>query len=215
MFNLKNQHAIKGRSVMQRVYVTFSILSLLALFLTGCGLTSKLAEPPLSENFATKGTCNVPELIDGSMYTTAKTLQPEYVKGSEQESSRFSEATITFKEPRDIKKVVIKRREEDVVAVDVDLEAMVDGSWKTLKEIRGDVKPIIEARVDIVTNQFKVKVQRATRTADGKSAISKTGKQGGAGGRRGPEIDRILYDPVKLAEIELYSFQSQGETKTK
>jgi hypothetical protein len=198
---------------MQRIYVTFGMLALLALFLVGCGLTSKLAEPPLSENFAPKGTSDVPELVDGSMYTTAKALQPEYVKGQEQNASRFSEVTITLKEKKDIKKVVVRRRQEDAVAVDMDLEAMVDGNWKKIKEVRGEVKPDIVAMANVITDKIKVKVQRATRTADGKSAISATAKQGGGGSRRGPEVDRILFEPVKLAEIELYSFKTKEAVK--
>lgn len=194
---------------MQRFYLTIGMLASLALFLAGCGgVSSMLSEPPLTENYALSGTSDVPNLTDGSMYTTEKAKIPEYVRGGDQEESRFSEVTVTLKEPKDIRKIAIRRRPDDVVAVDVDIEAMVNGEWNNIKEIRGSIDSDMDARVKVVTDQIKVKIQRATRTADGKSAIA-TGPGASSGRRRGAEVDRILYDPVKLAEIELYGFKEE------
>ena len=194
---------------MQRVYLTIVLLASLTLFIAGCGgVSSMLKEPPLSENFALSSTCDIPELVDGSMYTTGKTQIPEYVRGASTDDTRFSEVNITLKEPKDIKKIVVRRRPDDVVAVDVDLEAMVNGEWKKLKEIRGNTDADISSSVSVVTDKVKVKIQRATRTADGKSALS-AAPGASSGRRRGSEVDRILYEPVKLAEIELYSFKTE------
>ncbi|MBD3181079.1 hypothetical protein GF312_02235 [Candidatus Poribacteria bacterium] len=187
---------------MQRVYITFIILTLLGIFAFGC---SFLKEPPLSENFAVEGESDVPQLVDGSMYTTGET-QRQYSREEGVDDSRFSEALITLKKPRSIRKIVVRRRPEHSVPVDIDVVVMRNGEWKTIKEVRGEVADDIEINVSTVTDQVKIKAQRATRTAKGKSGLAMAG-----GGARRTEMERLLREPIKLAEIELYGYLDTNE----
>ena len=199
---------------MQRVFVATFLASLLALFAAGCAsMSSMLAEPEWSENYALEGECDVPELNDGSMYTTGQTHPPEYVRGEQVDDSRFSDAIVTFREPKDIRKIVLRRRSEDSVPVDVDILSMADGEWETIKEVRGEVGDDIDMRIKAVTDKLRVRIQRATRTAKGKVAMSRT-TSGTRGRGRGAEMERILREPIKLAEIEIYGLKVEGESQT-
>ena len=192
---------------MQRIFVIFALVASMALFSAGCGsMKSMLSDPAWSENYALKGECTVEQMIDGSMYTAGETRPAEYKKGEEVDDSRFSEVTLTLKEPKDIRKIVLRRRSEDSVPVDLDILVMEDGDWKTLKTLRGQVGVDsergndIDIRVKVVTDQIKIRAQRATRTAKGKIAISTRDSSG----RRTAQIDRILRQPIKIAEFEVY-----------
>jgi len=203
---------------MQRVCVVGVLVTLLALLTTGCGsMKSVLADPEWSENYALEADCDVPNLIDGSMYTTGQTILPEHTRGTKAEDSRFTNVTVTLKKPKDIKRVVIRRRSEDSAVLDVDVMAMVDGEWKEVRKIRGEIGNDnasgndVDIRIKAVTDKVMVKIQRATRTADGKSAIAAA--PGSGGGRdRGAQIERLLQQPIKLAEIELYGVKAEQES---
>lgn len=203
---------------MRGVLVTIILTALLALLATGCGsMKSVLADPEWSENYSLEARCDVPKLIDGSMYTTAETLRPEHVRGTKADESRFTEVNITFKEPKDIKRVVIRRRSEDTAVLDVDVLAMIDGNWEEVKSVRGELGKDnaagndIDIRVKTTTNEIKVRVERAARTADGKSAIAVA--PGASSVRdRSAQIERLLQLPVKLAEIELYGVKAEAES---
>ena len=189
---------------MQRILVAIVLVSVLA---TGCAVVSSmLSDPEWSENYALKGECNVEQMVDGSMYTTGKTQPPEYVKGERADDSRFNDVILTLKEPKDIRRINIRRRSEDTVAMDLDIYAWVDGEWQISKEVRGAVGQDnekgndVDIRVKMVTDRVKIRAQRATRTAKGKSALSKTGV-------RTTEMERALREPIVFAEIELYGLK--------
>ncbi len=203
---------------MRKAFVVTILLISLALLATGCSsMKAVFADPEWSDNYALQGRCDVPKLIDGSMYTTGETILPEHVRGAKADDSRFTNVTITLKEPKEIRRVVIRRRSEDAAVLDVNILAMVDGDWKQIKTIRGELGKNNDSGNDIammvkaLTDKIMVKAQRATRTADGKSALAAS--PGASGGRdRSAQIERMLQQPIKLAEIELYGVKAKEES---
>ena len=195
---------------MQRFFpVAAVLLPLLAVFAVGCGgVSSMLKEPEWTENYALAGECDIEQLNDGSMYTTAATHPAEYIRGQQMDDSRFTDTNITLKEPKDIRRIVVRRRSEDSIPVDLDILAMLNGELQTIKEVRGAAKDDVEIRVKIVTDQFRIRAQRATRTSKGKVAITKS-TSSATGRARTAEMDRVLRQPPKFAEIELYGFKAE------
>lgn len=190
------------------VSIMLTVLGSIAI--VGCSI---LAEPEWAKLDATS---DLEQLTDGSMYTTAQPRVPQYVKGETREDSRFTEAIVKLRSPQEVRRIVIRRRQEDSVAIDVNVYAKLGEDWKVMKEIRGEVKNDIDIRISPVkTDQIKVEVQRAARTADGKSAISvSTGRSGTrrVGGQAGAgEIERLLREPVKIAEIEIYGLGAKQQ----
>jgi hypothetical protein len=208
----------------QRVYLFASLLALV-LFIAGC---ASLAEPQWAKLDVTS---DIEQFTDGSMYTTGQTQNPEYVKGEKLDDSRFTEAYVSLKSPQDIKRILIRRRAEDAVATDLNIFAMVNKEWQPVKEVRGDEKAEIDVRVNTVkTDKIKIRAQRSLKTSTGKSAVQQGGganKQGGArrAGQAGAgEAERVLREPLKFAEIEVYGIAAaplatttpaKTETKTK
>jgi hypothetical protein len=203
------------RRVMQRAFVIIIFSTLIALFVTACGgMKSVLSDPEWSENYSFQADCDVPKMIDGSMYTAEEARRAEYIKGQPADDSRFTNVTITFREPKDIKRILVRRRTEDSAPLDLDILAMEDGEWKTVKKVRGEIGTDnergndIDIRLSVVTDKIRVRVQRASRTASGKLGIT---VRGGASGRaRSAELERILRQPVKLAEIEIYGVKTEA-----
>ena len=188
---------------------TAVLLPLLVVSALGCGaISSMLKEPEWTENYALAGECDIEQLNDGSMYTTAATHPAEYIRGQQMDDSRFTDTNITLKEPKDIRRIVVRRRSEDSVPVDLDILAMLNGELEIIKEVRGAVKDDIDVRVKVVTDQFRIRAQRATRTAGGKVAITKS-TSSTRGRARTADMDRVLREPPKFAEIELYGFKSE------
>jgi hypothetical protein len=210
----------------QHVYL-FASLFILVLFIAGC---ASLAEPKWAKLDVTS---DIEQFTDGSMYTTGQTQNPEYVKGEKLDDSRFTEAYVSLKSVQDVKRIVVRRRTEDTAATDLNVFAMVNKEWEPVKEIRGDEKSDIDIRINTVkTDKIKIRAQRSLRTASGKSAVQQGGgaaanKQGGrrAGQAGAGEAERVLREPLKFAEIEVYGLSSatpiatttpaKTETKTK
>ncbi len=197
---------------MQRLYVAIVLLPSLILFAAGCSsMSSMLGEAEWSENYALEAECDVPEMNDGSMYTSGQTHPPEYIRGERPDDSRFSDAIITLKEPKEIRKIVVRRRSEDVVPIDVNVFAMVKDEWELISDrARGEIDQDVSIMVRAVTSQIKIRAQRATRTAKGKAAIVQSGQRGP--GRR-TEMERILREPIKIAEIEVYGLKPTTGTE--
>ncbi len=194
---------------MQRVYVAGVLVSLLIVFVAGCGI---LAQPEWSENYALEATSTVPEVIDGSMYSSGRALPPEYVRGQRADDSRYTDIILTFKEPKEIRRIVVRRRSEDSTAIDVNVFAMNDDKWKPISDsIRGAMKDDIAISVRASTDKIKVRVQRATQTAAGKSSITSGTDRGGRTSRT--QIDTILRQPIKFAEVEVYGLKPKAEAE--
>jgi hypothetical protein len=197
---------------MKRFVYTLTFLLALTLIVSGC---SKLAEPNWSK---LEVDSDAEQFTDGSMYTAAQTQIPEYVKGETKDDSRFTDAIVSLKKPQDIRRILIRRRAEDAVPVDLNVFIMSgkEGEdWKLVKEIRGEEKVDIDVKLSSTqAAKIKIKAQRASRTASGKSAIAS--KPNAAGGKQGAkrstggslEADRVLREPVKFAEIEVYGISS-------
>jgi hypothetical protein len=192
----------------QHVYL-FASLFILVLFIAGC---ASLAEPQWAKLDVTS---DIEQFTDGSMYTTGQTQNPEYVKGEKLDDSRFTEAYVSLKSPQDVKRIIVRRRTEDTAATDLNVFAMVNKEWELVKEVRGDEKSDIDVRINTVkTDKIKIRAQRSLRTASGKSAVQQSGganKQGGArrAGQAGAgEAERVLREPLKIAEIEVYGLAS-------
>jgi len=140
---------------------------------------------------------------------------PEYIKGEARDDSRFRDAVVSLKSVQPVKRVLIKRRTEDTVVVDIDLYAMINSEWQIVKELRGIETTDIDIKINTTnTDKIKIRVQRATRTASGKSAVVSQPQAGGAGGGRKVGNDpgaaeRILREPVKFAEIEVYGISEE------
>jgi len=195
---------------MRLISVSIVLVALLGLFLAGCGgLSSMLAEPEWSENYALEAECDVPEMNDGSMYTKGETHPPEYVRGQPVDDSRFSDVIVTFKEPKDIRKIILRRREDYAVAVDVNIMAMSNDKWELVKEMRGVVDNDVNIMVRTVTDKLKIRAQMATRTAKGKSGVAKAQNVTSR-----TEVSRILREPIKIGEIEIYGLRPKSELET-
>ncbi len=190
--------------------IFFVLLTCLVVLISGCAF---LSEPKYEKYEAIS---DVEQFTDGSMYTSAKTQIPAYVKGKDMEDSRFTEAVVKLKSPQEVRKVAVRRRAEDTVPVDINVLAKVGEEWQTLKQIRGEVKSDINIQFSpVVTSEIKIEAQRATRTADGKSAISMGAGKGGTrrGASGGGEVERLLREPVKIAEIEVYGLAKTEKSK--
>ncbi|HGJ65786.1 TPA: hypothetical protein ENS27_10390 [bacterium] len=191
--------------------IIYSLISLIAitLILSGCAV---LKEPTWTK---LEVTSEVEQFTDGSMYTTAEAQMPEYIKGEARDDSRFRDAVVSLKSVQPVKRVLIKRRTEDTVVVDIDLYAMINSEWQIVKELRGIETTDIDIKINTTnTDKIKIRVQRATRTASGKSAVVSQPQAGGAGGGRKVGNDpgaaeRILREPVKFAEIEVYGISEE------
>jgi hypothetical protein len=195
---------------MQRVCVAVVLASLLIVFAAGCGsMSSMLAEPEWSDNFALEAESSVPEMIDGSMYSSGQTEPAVYVRGERADDSRFMDVVLTFKDVKEIRKLTLRRRSEDVVPVDVNVFAMIKDEWKMVSDsTRGADKNDINIPVRATTDKIKIRTQRSTRTAGGKSAI---GRSGDTGGGRRRQVETILRQPVKYAEVEVYGLKPKVE----
>lgn len=191
----------------QHVYL-FASLFILVLFIAGC---ASLAEPQWAKLDVTS---DIEQFTDGSMYTTGQTQNPEYVKGEKIDNSRFTEAYVSLKSPQDVKRIIVRRRTEDTAATDLNVFAMVNKEWEPVKEIRGDEKSDIDVRINTVkTDKIKIRAQRSLKTASGKSAVQQGGGANRQGGRRAGqagagETERVLREPLKFAEIEVYGLAS-------
>lgn len=191
---------------MRRVSMFGTIITFLAIFAMGC---SMLAEPEWSDNFTKEAECNVPKMIDGSMYSSGETQPPIYVRGERADDSRFTDVIITFKEPKDIRRITLRRRKEDVVAIDVNVFHMVGEEWKQISDTtRGEVAENVNISVRARADKIKIRSQRATRTSKGKSGLT-TGAQTGAGRRT--QMEQLLRRPIKYAEVEVYGLKPKTE----
>ena len=191
---------------MQRVFVAVVLVALLMAFVAGCGM---LAEPEWSENYALGAQSNVPNVIDGSMYSSGETQTAEYVKGERADDSRFNDIILTFKEPKLLRRVILRRRTEDNVAIDVNVFAMMDDEWVQISDTtRGEVSDDVAINIRTTTDQLKLRVQRAIRSK-GKSAM--VASSDSTGRRR--NMERVLRQPVKFAEVEVYGVKAKTETK--
>lgn len=99
-----------------------------------------------------------------------------------------------------------------MIALDINVFAMIDDEWKIVKKVRGVGDQDISILVRTVTDKIKVRAQRASRTAKGKSGIAQAARGQRGSGRR-PDMSRLLREPVMIAEIEVYGLKPKEEPK--
>jgi len=198
---------------MQRISVAGVLIPLLIVFAAGCGsISSMLAEPELSENFALEAECNVPELVDGSMYSRGNAKPAEYIRGQRADDSRFTDILVTFKEPKEIRRVVLRRRSEDSTALDVNIFVMKNDEWKMIHDLtRGEMDDDLKISVRTNTDKLKIRVQRASRTSKGKSSVTSGTSRSGRSSRT--QVETILREPIKFAEVEVYGLKPAAEAE--
>ena len=190
---------------MRLTSVASIFVSLVLVIAAGCAM---LASPEWSENYALEAECTVPDMIDGSMYSSGQTQIPEYIKGEAADDTRFLDVVLTFSEPKELRKVVLRRRPEDNVPIDVNIFAMIGGDWKLISETtRGAGADDVDIHIRTNTNQLKIRTQRSTRTAKGKSALAGAD----TGVNRRTQMESILRQPVKFAEVEVYGLKPKTE----
>ncbi len=196
----------KRRNIMKRVFVAVVLVSLLMAFVAGCSI---FAEPEWSDNYALEAQSNAPKMSDGSMYSSGETKPPEYIRGQRADDSRYNDIILTFKEPKLLRRIVLRRRSEDNVAIDVNVFVMINDKWDQISDMtRGEVKDDVSISIRTTTDKLKIRVQRAVRSK-GKSAIVASSDRTG----RQRNMERVLRQPVKFAEVEVYGLKPKTETK--
>jgi len=175
-------------------------------------MSSMLAEPEWSENYALEAESNVPELVDGSMYSRGEAQPAQHIRGQRADDSRFTDILVTFKKPKDIRRIIVRRRSEDSTAIDANVFVMVDDKWRMVSDsIRGDSNDDVKISLKTTANKLKIRVQRASRTAQGKSSITSGTDRSGRSSRT--QVETILRQPIKFAEVEIYGLKPKTETK--
>ena len=144
-------------------------LALLAFVLTGCSALKNLlmTTGELSENYALEingGKATSPQMNDGSLYTGDKTKPLAAVRDKYwQEKEKFSQATITLREPKRINKIKIFSEDLDVVLGG--MKAIVEyldknGKWKVIREYKTDIPKNIIVNTNIITDNVRLWVRR-------------------------------------------------------
>ena len=141
-----------------------------AVLLAGCGLAKNLLTTPgeWSQNYALDlngGRATSPEMNDGSTYTGAKTKPLPSALDDKfwQEKEKWTQATVTLKEPKRINKIKIMSKDLNVVLGG--MEAIVeyadkDGNWKVLREYKREIPKNIIINTDIFTDKLRLRVRR-------------------------------------------------------
>jgi len=194
---------------MRWTYVAFAGLILLASVLVGCSVYKALFEElPLSENYALRSmgsTSNTAWVIDGDRDYGEKTVPLPVIYRDKNLEDDYTGVDVILREPKQIDEIKIYS-DKDRVIDHCDIWAHVPGGaedeWKTVKEIKRNVSPIliIHPRKGVYTDQIRVMIRR-TRAVSG-------GTASGGGGKDGePFID---INPI-IKEVELYEILEEAE----
>lgn len=188
--------------------------ALFVFLFTGCGVLKSVKDffvipGEWSDNYALDlhgGRAECSEWIDGSNYTGAKTKPLPIGKEDKnwREKEKYTQATVTLKEPKRINKIKILSR--DLNNVLGGMEAIVEymdekGNWQILKEYdeRNIPKNIIVG-TDIFTDKVRLKLHRPSAMFSG---------GGGAGG--GAALDDK--GERTITEFELYGKVQKPKSK--
>jgi len=194
---------------MRWTYVAFAGLIFLTSTLVGCSIYQALfKELPLSENYALRSmgsTSNTAWVIDGDRDYGEKTVPLPVIYRDKNLEDDYTGVDVILREPKQIDEIKIYS-DKDRVIDHCDIWAHVPGGaedeWKTVKEIKRNVSPIliIHPRKGVYTDQIRVMIRR-TRAVSG-------GTASGGGGKDGePFID---INPI-IKEVELYEILEEAE----
>lgn len=188
---------------------TVVFLALFTFVIAGCTTFKNLLTTPgeWSENYALDlngGRATSPEMNDGSAYTGDKTKPLSMGIGDEnwQEKEKFTQASVTLKEPKQINKVKILSKDLDNASGG--MEAIVEyideeGNWKELKAYQKTIPKNISIVTNIFTDKIRLKVRRPS------SLFSGGGGTGGGGSKDKGErtiTEFEVYGKVQVPESQ-------------
>lgn len=166
--------------------------------MSGCILASN---PPinLSKNIALDATSEDTKFHDDNIHTVGETgpiLEDEKDVRSQQESDKFTEAVLKWRQPQTIQQVVVKAEPGQMEFFSVQYMDE-EGKWVTMKEVRDNMRPMYRFTLNnpIVTTKFRLKVPR--RWDSRRVGGQKRSTRGETGAPSAQEYK-------KIQEIELY-----------
>ncbi len=180
--------------------------------LSGCVLSSN---PSLnwSKNIAIDATSEDSRYHDDNMHTRGETgpiLEDEKDVKSQEESDKYTEAVLKWRQPQTIQQVVVKAEEGQMEFFSVQY-INEEGEWVTVKEVKDNLRAVYRFTLKdpIVTTKFRLKVPRRwdSRRITG-AKRSTRGETGAPSAQEYKKIQEIeLYyalppDPVETATAE-------------
>jgi hypothetical protein len=176
--------------------LSLTIAIAISIMMMGC-----LAQTQWSQNLAPIGIATNPAFNDENVYTEGETapMQEELDAEKMAELDKYTQATIEWREPQEISKVVIKATKP---IVQFDVEIYTDEGWKKVKHVEYNRRQICTVTFPTVkTSKLRIRIPRAYRVR-GKEAETinlargtRAQQGGGAEPRQGIR---------KIAEIEVY-----------
>ncbi len=166
--------------------------------MSGCILASNPAIN-LSKNIALDATSEDTKFHDDNIHTVGETgpiLEDEKDVRSQQESDKFTEAVLKWRQPQTIQQVVVKAEPGQMEFFSVQYMDE-EGKWVTMKEVRDNMRPLYRFTLNnpIVTTKFRLKVPR--RWDSRRVGGQKRSTRGETGAPSAQEYK-------KIQEIELY-----------
>lgn len=166
--------------------------------MSGCILASN-PSINLSKNIALDATSEDTKFHDDNIHTVGETgpiLEDEKDVRSQQESDKFTEAVLKWRQPQTIQQVVVKAEPGQMEFFSVQYMDE-EGKWVTMKEVRDNMRPMYRFTLNnpIVTTKFRLKVPR--RWDSRRVGGQKRSTRGETGAPSAQEYK-------KIQEIELY-----------
>jgi len=86
---------------------------------------------------------------------------------------------------------------------------MKNDEWKMIHDLtRGEMDDDLKISVRTNTDKLKIRVQRASRTSKGKSSVTSGTSRSGRSSRT--QVETILREPIKFAEVEVYGLKPKA-----
>ena len=186
---------------MCRISLLAFILPLILAACQGPLFQNLFGEQEWSENYALAdgAKCTSPEMIDGDLNTSGKTVFPEKVYGRTVYGGFPSaEAEITLPEKKPIRKIVIYS--QDLSKFEVLASTGEKGEWQLIKEFDNNSEKQIVIRTSVFADKIKIRARAKTAPAEGV-------ERGVVRGAIVTLRTRSAQEP-EIEEIELYGFKS-------
>jgi len=178
------------------VVLTSAIALVMSILMMGC-----LAQTQWSQNLAPLGRATDPAFNDENIYTEGETAPMQEVLDAAKmaELDKYTQATIEWRKPQEISKVVVKASKP---IVQFDVEIYTDKGWKKIKHVDYNRRQICTVTFPTVkTTKLRIRIPRAYRVRGKESETinlargTRAHQGGGAEPRQGIR---------KIAEIEVY-----------
>ena len=176
----------------------FIIILCVVIGMSGCVLSSNPSYN-WSKNIAMDATSEDTKYHDDNIHTIGETgpiLEDEKDIKSQEESDKFTEAVLKWRQPQTIQQVVVKAEPGQMEFFSAQY-MNEEGKWVTVKEVRDNMRPLYRFTLNkpIVTTKFRLKVPR--RWDSRRVGGQKRSTRGETGAPSAQEYKRIQ-------EIELY-----------